>query len=104
VIVPPYCGVPRLSHQLPVEVVVTVDVAGVEVVVDTGIVATDVEVVVVGVTTVDVVVVVVVAFVVVVAELHDASKIAATNIKDKPNQINLRFTSIYLPFYFFVTI
>jgi hypothetical protein len=51
-----------------------------------------------------VVVVVVVAFVVVVAELHDASRIAATNIKDKPNQINLRFTSIYLPFNFFVTI
>jgi hypothetical protein len=84
-----------------VEVVVTLDVAGVEVVVDTGIVATGVEVVVVGVTTVDVVVVVVVALVVVAAEPQDASRSAATNIKDKPNQINLCFTSIYLPFYIF---
>jgi hypothetical protein len=46
-----------------------------------------------------VVVVVVVAFVVVVAELQDASRIAATNTKDKPNQINLCFT-VYLPFSF----
>jgi hypothetical protein len=34
VIVPPYCGVPRLSHQFPVEVVVAAVVTGADVVVD----------------------------------------------------------------------
>jgi len=34
VIVPPYCGVPRLSHQFPVEVVVAAVVIEADVVVD----------------------------------------------------------------------
>ena len=34
VIVPPYCGVPRLSHQFPAEVVVAAVVTGADVVVD----------------------------------------------------------------------
>jgi hypothetical protein len=36
VIVPPYCGVPRLSHQFPVEVVDAVVVTGADVVVEVG--------------------------------------------------------------------
>jgi len=44
--VPPYCGVPRVSHQFPVALVVTTEVAVVEVVDDTVDVVTDVEVVV----------------------------------------------------------
>jgi hypothetical protein len=67
--VPPYDGVPRLSHQLPVEVVVPVSVTTADEGVDVGAV---VELVVV--TTSDVVVVVV-AVLVVFAEPQDASTI-----------------------------
>jgi len=67
VIVPPYFGVPRLSHQFPVEVVVVADTA--VVVVPVGV---DAVVAVVAVVMIDVVVVLVVDIVVdVVAELHD---------------------------------
>jgi UDP-N-acetylmuramyl pentapeptide phosphotransferase/UDP-N-acetylglucosamine-1-phosphate transferase len=91
--VPPYCGVPRVSHQFPVALVVTTEVAVVGVVDDTVEVVTDVEVVV----TTAVVVVVVVAFVVVDAEPQDESSTAATNTRDKLNQISLCFT-LYLHF------
>jgi hypothetical protein len=77
VIVPPYCGVPSESHQFPAAVVV------VAVVVVTG-----------AVVFVVVVVVVVAVVVVVVDEVfvpQDASNIAATSKKLKPNQINLFF-------------
>ena len=78
VIVPPYCGVPSESHQFPATVVV------VAVVVVTGAV----------VFVVDVVVVVLVVVDVVVDEVfvpQDASNMAATSKKLKPNQINLFF-------------
>ena len=71
VIVPPYWGVPKLSHQFPVDVVVAVLVITAEDVVDVGAV---VELVV---TTAEVVVVVV-CVVVVFAEPQDASTIDAT--------------------------
>jgi hypothetical protein len=77
VIVPPYCGVPSESHQFPAAVVV------VAVVVVTG-----------AVVFVVVVVVVVAVVVVVVDEVfvpQDASNMAATSKKLKPNQINLFF-------------
>ena len=77
VIVPPYCGVPSESHQLPAAVVV------VAVVVVTG-----------AVVFVVVVVVVVAVVVVVMDEVfvpQDASNMAATSKKLKPNQINLFF-------------
>ena len=89
VIVPPYCGVPRLSHQFPVEVVVTA------VVVDCA-----VELVVMPTIDVDVVLVVVIIEVVdvgvdvVVDELQDANNIAVTINKLKPNQITLFFNFI----------
>ena len=86
VIVPPYCGIPRLSHQFPVALVVVTDVAVAEVVVGD---ITALVVVVVVMTIV--VVVVVVAFVVVDALPQDASRIAATNTKDKLTQIILCF-------------
>jgi hypothetical protein len=64
VIFPPYWGIPKLSHQFPVEVVVTIEVTGaVEVVVDVTMdveVEVDVGAVDVGAVDVDVVVVVVV--------------------------------------------
>ena len=67
VIVPPYFGVPRLSHQFPVEVVVVADTAVVVV-----LVGVDTVVDVADVVMFDVVVVLVVDVVVdVVAELHD---------------------------------
>lgn len=74
VIVPPYCGAPRVSHQLPVAVVVTLTAADVEVVdgvVDVG-PSNVVEVVITA------VVDVVVAAVVVVDELQDAKTIEPT--------------------------
>jgi hypothetical protein len=77
VIVPPYCGVPSESHQFPAAAVV------VAVVVVTG-----------AVVFVVVVVVVVAVVVVVVDEVfvpQDASNMAATSKKLKPNQINLFF-------------
>ena len=79
VIVPPYCGVPSESHQFPATVVV------VAVVVVTGAVVFVVDVV---------VVVLVVVVDVVVDEVfvpQDASNMAATSKKLKPNQINLFF-------------
>jgi enterochelin esterase-like enzyme len=89
--VPPYCGVPRLSHQLPVLVVVAGAVTAEDVVV-----AAAVDVV----TTVDVVatavVVVVEAAAVVevveeVDELQDATNIVITRTKVAINQIILLF-------------
>ena len=77
VIVPPYCGVPSESHQFPAAAVV------VAVVVVTG-----------AVVFVVVVVVVVAVVVVVMDEVfvpQDASNMAATSKKLKPNQINLFF-------------
>ena len=84
VIVPPYCGVPRLSHQFPVEVVVTVvGKLDAEVVVKVG---SDAEVVV----EVGSDAKVVVEVDAVVLDLpHDASSIATTIKKLKPNQIPL---------------
>jgi hypothetical protein len=93
VIVPPYCGFPRLSHQFPVALVVVTEVAVAEVVVVD--MTALVVVVVIGI----VVVVVVVAFVVVDDLLQDASSIAATNTKDKLTQINLCFT-LHLPLFY----
>jgi hypothetical protein len=88
VIVPPYCGVPRLSHQFPVAVVVVVVVVdGAAVLVVVVDVSMDV--------VVDVDVDVGVDVVLDVAQ--DASNIAATIKKLKPNQINLFFI-FYLHF------
>ena len=70
------------------------EVAVVGVVDDTDEVVTDVEAVV----TTAVLVVVGVVLVVVDAELQDESSTAATNTRDKLNQISLRFT-LYLHFY-----
>ena len=85
VIVPPYCGVPRLSHQFPVAVVVTAAVAVV-------VVATAVAVVVVVVMVwFDVVVLVIAVVVVVDDEPQDASIIVAGINKHKANQIILFF-------------
>jgi len=89
VIVFPYCGVPRLSHQLPVEVVVTavvVDCAAELVVVPT--IVVDAVLVVVTIEVVDV------GVEVVVDELQDANNIVVTIIKLKPNQITLLFNFI----------
>ena len=84
---PPYCGTPRESHQFPVTlVVVTVVVGGDEVVV---LVVVDVVFV------VDVVDVELDVGVVVDVE-QDASSIAATSKKLKPNQINLFFNLLLL--------
>ena len=69
VIVPPYRGVPRLSHQLPVEVVVVADAAVVVVPVGVETVVAVVDVVIIDVVVGLVVVVDVVVDV--VAELHD---------------------------------
>jgi nitrate/nitrite transporter NarK len=85
VIVPPYVGVPSESHQFPDAVVVVgvVKVAAVVVVV---------------VAVVVVVVVVDVSVDAVVDVVQDASSIAITNKKLKPNQINL-FFNFYPLFY-----
>jgi hypothetical protein len=88
VIAPPYCGVPRLSHQLPVEVVVTAVVA--ESVVVLVVLTTDVGVVLVVLT----IEVVDAGADVVVDELQDASSIAAIIKKLKNNQVNLLFNFI----------
>jgi len=84
VIVPPYCGVPSESHQFPVaEVVVAVVVGAVVIWVVVFVV-------------VAVILVVVVVCVVVVDDVfvvQDASTIAITNKKLKPNQIIFLFIS-----------
>jgi hypothetical protein len=92
VIVPPYCGLPRLSHQFPVAVVVTVAVA----VVDVVDVAVEFVVVVVVITGLDVVVVVV-AFGVVVDLLQDAS-INAAGIKKLNTSKTILFFTLALLF------
>lgn len=84
-----------MSHQFPVALVVTTEVAVVGVVDDTVDVVTDVEVVVT--TALVVVVVVAVVLAVVEAELQDESSTAATNTRDKLNQRSLCFT-LYLHF------
>ena len=86
VIVSPYCGVPRLSHQFPVTVVVVAVVGCVVTVV----------VVAVFMVVVLVVEVVDVGADVVVDVAHDAISIAAINRKLKPNQINLFFNFLLL--------
>jgi len=70
VITPPYCGVPKLSHQFPVEVVVVVTTTVVDVFVWGDVVVTLVVVAVVALAVVDIVVDDVV---VVVDELQDAN-------------------------------
>jgi hypothetical protein len=85
--VPPYTGVPRLSHQCPVEVVLTVVVRAVDVVVVEEI--DDVDVVVVAIPAV--VVVVVIGVLVVVFELQEANTIEITMRKAKTNQSVLLF-------------
>ena len=87
-IVFPYCGVPRLSHQLPVEVVVTAVV--VDCAAELVVLTIDVDVV-LGVVTIEVVDV---GVEVVVDELQDANNIVVTIIKLKPNQITLLFNFI----------
>ena len=83
VIVPPYWGVPCESHQFPIAVVVVaVVVVGCLVVVG-----------------VDVVFAVDVVDVVVVGVPQDASSIAASNKKLKPNQINFLFKFTYKPIF-----
>jgi hypothetical protein len=77
VIVPPYCGFPSESHQFPDAAVVVAVVVGVVVI----------WVVVFVVVVVVLVVVVVIVVVEVVFEVQDASNIAMTNNKLKPNQI-----------------
>ena len=87
---PPYCGTPRLSHQCPVVVVVlAVVVCGTVVVV----LVVDVVFVV---AVVDVGLDVVVDADVFVDVAQDASNIAATNKKLKPNQINFLFNFLLL--------
>ena len=85
---PPYCGVPRLSHQLPVEVVVTAVV--VDCAAELVVLTIDVDVV-LGVVTIEVVDA---GVDVVVDELQDANNIVVTIIKLKPNQITLLFNFI----------
>jgi len=85
---PPYCGVPRLSHQLPVEVVVTAVVVSCDVVLV--VLAIDVGVVLVVLT----IEVVDAGVDVVVDELQDANNIVVTINKLKPNQITLFFNFI----------
>jgi len=87
VIVPPYCGVPRLSHQLPAIVVVVVAIV-VGAVVAVVLVVVDVFV------SVDVVDDVAVD--VLVDVVQDAINIAAISKKLKPNQINLFFNFLLL--------
>jgi hypothetical protein len=89
VIVPPYCGVPRLFHQFPAAVVAAV------------VVCTDVEVVgvIAEIAVVLICVVVELAVEVVVdvdVELQDASTIAVTVKRLTANQMNLFF--IFSPF------
>lgn len=87
---PPYCGVPRLSHQLPVAVLVVAVVMG-----DVVVIVTVEDVVIL---VVDVVVIVFViddVVVDVVDALQDVRSIATISKKLKPNQINL-FFNLYL--------
>jgi hypothetical protein len=85
--VPPYTGVPRLSHQCPVEVVLTAVVIAVDVV-EVGVI-TVVDVVVV--TIPAVVVVVVTGVLVVVDDLHEANTIEITMRKANSPQNVLLF-------------
>ena len=88
VIEPPYCGVPRLSHQLPVEVVVTAVVVDCAVVLVVFTIEVGVVLVVVTIEVVDVDVDAV------VDELQDANNIVVTIKKLKTNQITLFFNFI----------
>ena len=84
---PPYCGVPRLSHQFPVAVVVVGIV----------VVAVSEVVVVVVLAVVDVVLVLDVVDVGVDVDVaHEASSIAVTSKKLKPNQMYLFFNFLLL--------
>jgi hypothetical protein len=87
--VPPYCGVPRVSHQFPVLVVVTTTVVF-EVVFVTADVVTDVGTV-VAVVVVTTELVVVVAIFVVALLTQDAKSNDATRRKDKDTKINPLF-------------
>jgi len=87
VIWPPYWGTPRLSHQFPVEVVVTAAVAVVVVTAAVDVVTTGVEVVVV----VAAVVVVEVVEVVVVEDEHDANTRDITRREARINNIGRLF-------------
>jgi len=89
---PPYCGVPRLFHQFTVVEVVTAVVGDNAVV----LVAMLVLVLVTVLTVLTAVVVVGIDVDTVVAELQDASNIAATIKKLKPNQTYLVFNFILL--------
>jgi nitrate/nitrite transporter NarK len=82
VIIPPYFGVPRLSHQFPVAAVVVELVVPVLVVVPAVVFVVEVTVV---------LVIVVVVVDVAVFVVQDASSKAATSNKLKPNQIDLLF-------------
>ena len=89
VIVPPYCGVPSLFHQLPAVVVAGVVVDEVAVVVRVVVVCREIEVVVVC-------IVVDIEVEVDVELLQEASNRAVTIRKLKQNQISLLFISILL--------
>jgi hypothetical protein len=91
VIVPPYWGVPRVSHHFPVVVVVAVMVVAVDVV---DVVVDIMAVVVVVVVTVGVVVVAVVVVAVVFDELHDARTSESTRRKVMITQTALFFISL----------
>lgn len=86
-IVPPYCGVPRLSHQFPVEVVVAAVVTGADVVVD-------VEAVVAVVTGTDVVVV--------VSEVVDVDVVLDLAQDAKINDVTMRQVSTIQKTPFFI--
>jgi hypothetical protein len=81
--VPPYCGVPRLSHHFPVDVVVTAVVTAAVDVVEVGIIAVDaVDVVVLG------IIFVVDVVSVVLDDLQDANTIDITMRQVSIIQIN----------------
>ena len=90
VIVPPYVGAPRLSHQFPVTAVV------VEGVVVTGLLVFVVVFIAVFVVVVGLLAVVVVVILEVVFVVQEASNIAATSNMLKPSQINLFFNFLLL--------
>jgi hypothetical protein len=89
VIVPPYWGIPSLSHQFPAATEVDVVVGADDVVIGVTVLV---------VVVVDVEAVVVVDVEIVVEEVQDASNIEATSKKIKLSQINLFFISS--PFYY----
>jgi hypothetical protein len=90
VIVPPYWGVPRVSHHFPVVVVVAVMLVGVDVVDE----VVDIMAVVVVVVEIMVGVVVVAVVAVVFDELHDARTSESTRRKVIITQIALFFISL----------